>query len=203
MRFKRLKFDYLQQFINTDEETGEEFLDYSESTKIIPVTPIKVKQITLASSTFADILNKVKEDDQIMETLKVSLGIVPEGMMDLETGELLGELKDRSVENWGQTLGFLLKELPDEIMDLLAIVTDIDREDLDQLETDQLFELLEAVVEVNNIEKLANAAQSFFTAITKKTDKAVQKAKADGKLKALNNKTQRPNSPAAPKKPQK
>src|SRR5699024_8504965 len=78
------------------------------------ITRISTRQITKVVGLIGAILDKAKGNEEIMEFIRVQLGLVGEEFMDKETGELLGELRDRNAGNLMETIVFLTKEWPDE-----------------------------------------------------------------------------------------
>src|SRR5699024_2981178 len=89
------------EVLQRGEKEGEGFtyVAYEEIKLPFVITRISTRQITKVVGLIGAILDKAKGNEEIMEFIRVQLGLVGEEFMDKETGELLGELRDRNAGN--------------------------------------------------------------------------------------------------------
>lgn len=155
MAIKKVELQYYET------KQTEQGLEYEERNITVPVRALKVKQYREVSKLLGQIVEKAKNNDEIMEFIKINMGIVQEDMQDKETGELLGALRERNAGNWIETIIFLMKEIPDEVVGLVSEVANLNEALVEELEPEQLFDLIEACVEVNDISQLTKAVKNF------------------------------------------
>lgn len=151
--------------------------DVKENTLTIPVMPVKVRQYGSVAKLIGNVLDKAKSNDEIMEFIKTQMNIVNEEFQDKETGEIIGELKDRSTGNWMEAIIFLTREVPEDTFELISEVSGIDRQVIEELEVQEMIKILEAVLKVNDLEQVSKAVKKFIDNLVEKFRK--EKTEAD------------------------
>lgn len=122
------------------------------------ITKIKIYQITKSLIVIKNIFEIVQKD----ETLK---GVFTE--------LLNGDGEDSGNEVIYRLAGAyetLLFNVPDKAIELLSVLSGIDKDVLTAQDAEEAFDIYDAVLEVNDIEKLINRAKKSL-AVTKKTIK--------------------------------
>ncbi|HDR7892758.1 TPA: hypothetical protein QCY29_005226 [Bacillus toyonensis] len=133
--------------------------------KNIPVNRMKVKQ-------FKKALKKINEIVDMFKKNEATEGLV-EYFMEMEGSEGATaekkQLDDKIfIENVMNAMNVLFDEVPDEATELLAIITGIDEDLIDEQEYMILFDLIDAVIEENDLKTLVERAKSTFTAARQK-----------------------------------
>lgn len=184
LKVKKIYLEVLQPV--EKEEEGFTYVDYDEIKLPFVITRISTRQITKVVGLIGAILDKAKGNEEIMEFIRVQLGLVGEEFMDKDTGELLGELRDRNAGNLMETIVFLTKELPDEAYELISELSGIHVETLDLLDLEQTMEVLEACLEVNDVKMIQKSVKKFSDNLITKFRKEMQseQAKANHPSKA-------------------
>lgn len=176
LKVKKIYLEVLQPV--EKEEEGFTYVDYEEIKLPFVITRISTRQITKVVGLIGAILDKAKGNEEIMEFIRVQLGLVGEEFMDKETGELLGELRDRNAGNLMETIVFLTKELPDEAYELISELSGIHVETLDLLDLEQTMEVLEACLEVNDVKMIQKSVKKFSDNLITKFQKEMQSEQA-------------------------
>src|SRR5699024_1539587 len=148
LKVKKIYLEVLQPV--EKEEEGFTYVDYEEIKLPFVITRISTRQITKVVGLIGAILDNAKGNEEIMELIRVQLGLVVEKFKDMETGLLLGELRDRYAPKLMLPIVFLNLELPDEVYELITELSGIHVDSLDLLYLELTMEVLEACLEVND-----------------------------------------------------
>ena len=196
MKYEKIKLQYVE-YEEVELEGQEDVVDSKKEYEVVPVereliVPIveaRTKQLQESIRIIGSIVRKIKDDEDILEALSVQFGFVSEDLIDRDTNELIGELKEKELSYWIEIAVFLLEELPDEMFSLVSLLSGIKVEILETIRISQTFEVLEAVVKVNDIEEIGKSLGKFTNQIKNQMRKRSDKKKAEiEKQRALNSK---------------
>lgn len=143
-------------------------------TEEIPVriSKMKVGQMKKALKKIQEIINIVQNDEGSSELINYFMSMDNKSSdLDLEK-EIFEEtdfLEDKVfLENMLGAFQLLFNKIPDEITELITVISGVDEELLDEQDYDVLFDVIEAIISENDIKSLINRAKkSFFIAKSK------------------------------------
>jgi phage terminase small subunit len=126
-----------------------------------------ILQITQAVKVIKDIFVLAQENEQIQALIQ----------------ELAGEAQnnlDESAEKLGMTMlkraigamDVLLVEVPEKVLELLSALSDIEYDTLIKQKPDEVFDIYDAIIQVNDIEQLVKRAKKSL-ALTKAQEKVM------------------------------
>lgn len=125
----------------------------------VEVEEITVKQFKLGIKIVKKILGELKNNAQLAEFVKFlsenEKADTDEKTKDINFGVKLAE-----------TFDFLLEEVPEYMVSLLAIASGIDESTLDNQSIEKLFDVFDAIVHENDIERIISRAKKSL-AVTK------------------------------------
>jgi hypothetical protein len=133
----------------------------------VKIEKMKVKQLKKALKKIQEIINLVENEESTSELISYFLD------MDVKPGDegaaLNDALEDKIfIENLLGAFKILFNRIPDEITELLSIVSGIEEEVLDEQDYDTLFDIVQAIIEENDIKAMIERAkQTFFMARNK------------------------------------
>lgn len=133
----------------------------------VKIEKMKVKQLKKALKKIQEIINLVENEESTSELISYFLE------MDVKPGNegaaIDDALEDKIfIENLLGAFKILFNRIPDEITELLSIVSGIEEEVLDEQDYDALFDIVQAVIEENDIKAMIERAkQTFFMARSK------------------------------------
>lgn len=123
----------------------------------IRIGRMKVKQLKQALKKIQEVINLVQAGEGTSELIEYFMG------MDKEPGSVNDALEDKMfIDNILGAFKVLFHKLPDEITELLAIVSGVDEEIIDDQEYDVLFEVFEAIIQENDIKGMIDRAKNTF-----------------------------------------
>lgn len=124
----------------------------------VKIGKMKVKQLKNALKKIQEIINLVQAGEGTGELVEYFMG------MDKSEGSGLDNaLEDKMfIDNLLGAFGLLFNKIPDEITDLISIVSGIDEAILDDQEYDVLFDTVGAIIEENDIKGMIERAKSTF-----------------------------------------
>lgn len=133
----------------------------------VKIEKMKVKQLKKALKKIQQIISLVQNEESTSELISYFME------MDVKPGEegaaMDGALEDKIfIENLLNAFRILFNQIPDEITELLSIVSGIEEEVLDEQDYDALFDIAQAVIEENDFKAIIERAkQTFFMARNK------------------------------------
>ncbi len=121
------------------------------------VEELNILQVTRAIKTIKDIFSLAQRDENLQALLT-------------EVFEEAQEETEQEASLSGQNIGkhligamdVLLVEVPDKAFELLSILSNIDYDTFMQQKAEDVFDIYDAVIQVNDIEKLVNRAKKSF-----------------------------------------
>lgn len=158
-----------------------------EVTKTISIRKARVFQYTGIAKIVGGVVEKVSSDKEMREALQFFLfGEVSESWKDKETGEIVSDVKERLNNSSADLITFALQHLPDELINLISHLANVNPEWVETFDEDSLFNVLEAVLEVNDLGKLQDSFKQFTTKLQSKVKKQQAKQDNDSHLNAVN-----------------
>ncbi len=123
------------------------------------IEDINIMQMTQAIKVVKDILDVIRTDEHLFAVLEEMF----EGAED-ETVESF--FTDKFASNLIGALDVLLVEVPEKAFELLSVLSGIEYDVFMQQKPEEVFDIYDAILEVNDIEKLVNRAKKSL-ALTK------------------------------------
>lgn len=131
------------------------------------VEEVNIMQITKAMKVISNILSTVQENEQLQSVFSEIFNQAQENMDD--SAEEFGM---KLLQNAVGAMDVLLIEVPEKAFELLAILADIEVETLMKQKPDEVFDIYDAIIQVNDIEKLIKRAKKSL-ALTKAQEKVM------------------------------
>lgn len=126
----------------------------------VEIQPINIFQLTESLKIVQRILDILKKEGQLV-------GFIDELFAAEGNGELTDEQRDKMlIANLAGSLDTLLITVPELAVELIAKVAGVKLETMREQEVETLFDVLDAIVNVNDIERIVERAKKFF-AVTK------------------------------------
>src|SRR5699024_5287443 len=131
------------------------------------VEELSIRQVTNSIKTVKGIIDIIQEDQHLQVLL-------------VEMFESQQDDEERSDDDFGQVvmknavgaMDVLLMEIPDKALELLAILSGIEHDTLLEQKAEDVFDIYDAVIQVNDIEKLIKRAKKSL-ALTKAQTKVM------------------------------
>jgi len=131
------------------------------------VEELSIRQVTNSIKTVKGIIDIIQEDQHLQVLL-------------VEMFESQQDDEEKSDDDFGQVvlknavgaMDVLLMELPDKALELLAILSGIEHDTLMEQKAEDVFDIYDAVIQVNDIEKLIKRAKKSL-ALTKAQTKVM------------------------------
>jgi len=157
--------------IRTDEEKTIEHV----------VRKARVIQYTSISKILGGIISRVKEDEALAQTIQTQFfGEFDKEWLDEETGDLIDSVKNEIQRNSIGSIGFALEHIPEELVSLVAALSGLDKRVVEELDEESFLDLIVAITEVNDIDRLVKLGKKFFEDLKgtwlKESNKKEQKA---------------------------
>ncbi|GAB3065216.1 hypothetical protein ACFOU0_12165 [Salinicoccus sesuvii] len=157
-----------------------------EESQPFNVIRARVFQYATLSKTVGGVITKIKQDPAIMEAVQYHFfGNVDENWLDQDSGELLETFKKQIEGDTLGALGFALQHLPDELIQLVSAAANIKKSQVEMLTDESFFEVIEAVIEVNDINRLADLVKNFSSDLTKAWQKQKKAEESQANLRSL------------------
>ncbi|MCG1009222.1 hypothetical protein J4760_04040 [Salinicoccus sp. ID82-1] len=168
------------QLTTINQRTGE------EEGQPFNVIRARVFQYAILSKTIGGIITKIKQDPAIMDAVQYHFfGNVDENWMDKDSGELLETFKKKIEGDTMGAFGFALEHLPDELIQLVSAAANIKKSEVEMLTDESFFDLIEAVIEVNDINRLADLVKNFSSNLTKAWEKQKKQEDSQANLRSV------------------
>ena len=131
------------------------------------VEELSIRQVTNSIKTVKGIIDIIQEDQHLQVLL-------------VEMFESQQDDEEKSDDDFGQVvmknavgaMDVLLMEIPDKALELLAILSGIEHDTLLEQKAEDVFDIYDAVIQVNDIEKLIKRAKKSL-ALTKAQTKVM------------------------------
>lgn len=141
--------------INGNKDGSIQILDTSQKVEINAIRPAQFGALTkVINQTIKDL----KENKDFQTTVQKLFGEYQEGF-DLED---LFRSEDFNVFSIMDAVGFLLEEVPDRLTEMVAIMSGINRFTVEHQDMETYFDLIEAVLEVNDIERIVERVKKLY-----------------------------------------
>lgn len=146
--------------IQGNKDGSVEILDSSRSVEINAIRPAQFGALTkVINQTIKDL----KQNEEFQTTVQKLFGEYQEGF-DLED---LFRSEDFNIFSVMDAVGFLLEEVPDRLTEIVSIMSGINRFVVEHQDMETYFDLIEAVLEVNDIERIVERVKKISTQMGK------------------------------------
>lgn len=133
--------------VQPNKDGSVEVLSSSNEVEIKAIRPAQFGALT---KVINETLKDLKKNDEFKLTVQNLFGEYQDGF-DFEDLLCSEEFNIFSVMD---AVGFLLEKVPDRFTEIVAIMSDINRFTVENQDMDTYFDLIEAIIEVNDIEKI-------------------------------------------------
>lgn len=146
--------------IQGNKDGSVQILDSSRSVEINAIRPAQFGALTkVINQTIKDL----KQNEEFQTTVQKLFGEYQESF-DLED---LFRSEDFNIFSVMDAVGFLLEEVPDRLTEIVSIMSGINRFVVEHQDMDTYFDLIEAVLEVNDIERIVERVKKISTQMGK------------------------------------
>lgn len=139
----------------------------NDEEKQVRISKMKVKQLKKALKKIQEIVKFLKESDSTSDLMDYFLGAEAPDLENEDPEAVLKEDKEFLEKILG-AMTVLFNQIPDEITELIAVISGIDEEVIDEQEMDTLFDIVEAIVTENDLKALISRAKSTFFTVRNK-----------------------------------
>lgn len=141
------------------------------------VEEVNIRQITKSIKTVKSIVDIVREDKHLQALLTEMFDSGQEDNKkdseEEQTEEATEELFGKRIMAYAAgAMDVLLMEVPEKVFELLSIMSNIEYETFMQQKPDDVFDIYDAIIQVNDIDKLVNRAKKSL-ALTKAQTKVM------------------------------
>lgn len=147
----------------------------TENSKKIDIKAIRPAQFGALMRVLNKTFKELKENKEFTATVSAMFGKFQEGF-DFE--DLLRD-EDFNLFNALDAIGYLLETVPERLYEIIGIASNIPVKHLEQQEMDVFFDIVEAILEVNDMEKLVDRIKVVWNRLGK-TFKLPQMDQATG-----------------------
>jgi len=133
------------------------------------VEELSIRQVTNSIKTIKGIIDLAREDQHLQASL---VEMFDEAQQDNEEKEDAEDFGKVVMKNAAGAMDVLLMEVPDKAFELLSILSGIEYETLMNQKAEDVFDIYDAVIQVNDIGKLVNRAKKSL-ALTKAQTKVM------------------------------
>lgn len=130
---------------------------YEDGIKELVIKPFKPFQFITVTKILKDFINLLNEDENVTGTLS---GIFDNVDVSDDTSDILQNIGAQFIKDGAGTLGFLLDVAPEKVFELIAVSAKMSVAELEYQELDTFFDIVDAVIEVNDIEKVISRVKS-------------------------------------------
>lgn len=134
-----------------------------DSSRAVEINPIRPAQFGALTKVINATLKELKKNDEFKLTVQKLFGEYQDAL-DFE--DLLRS-EEFNIFSVMDAVGFLLEEVPDRLTEIVAIMSGINRFVVEHQDMDTYFDLIEAVLEVNDIEKIVARVKKLSTQMGK------------------------------------
>lgn len=140
------------------EEDRNGVLTETENSKKIEITEIRPAQFGALMRVLNKTFKELKTNEEFTNTVTAMFGKYQDGF-DLE--DLLRD-DDFNLFSVLDAIGYLLETVPERLNDIISIASNIDVRELEVQEMDVYFNVVEAVLEVNDMDKLVKRIKTVW-----------------------------------------
>lgn len=134
------------------------------------IDEINILQMTRAIKVVKDIFDVVRKDEHLQAVLEE---IFFEAQQEEGKGKSAEEVFTQSfATNLVGAIDVLLMEVPEKVFELMSVLSGIEHETFIQQKPEEVFDIYDAILEVNDIEKLVNRAKKSLR-LTKEQKKVM------------------------------
>lgn len=140
------------------------------------IEEVNLFQLTKAIKVIKEILDVVSTDEHLV-------GVIKEFLDEVEVTEGEGpeqHFSESFMENLGGAINVLMVEIPEKAIELLGVLSGVEYDVLMQQKAEEVFDIYDAIVQVNDIEKLVVRAKKSLR-LTKAQKKVMSLFKKDKK----------------------
>ena len=146
--------------VQGNKDGSVQILDSSRSVEINAIRPAQFGALTkVINQTIKDL----KQNQDFQTTVQKLFGEYQEGF-DLED---LFRSEDFNIFSIMDAVGFLLEEVPDRLTEIVSIMSGVNRFIVEHQDMETYFDLIEAVLEVNDIERIVERVKKISTQMGK------------------------------------
>lgn len=157
-----------------------------EVTKEVNVKRLRVFQYGNVMKIVGGLTRRVTEDEALMNTVKTQFfNSFDEDWKDQDTGQLLESVKGKLQGDLIGSVGFALEQMPDELINLIAVASNLQLQVVQQLEDEDFLNLITAIVEVNDLQRLQELGKKFSESLKEKFETKASKEKQREHLQSV------------------
>lgn len=131
-------------------------------TQDINIKRLRVFQYGSVMKIVGGLTRRITEDEALMNTVKTQFfNSFDEDWKDQDTGQLLESVKGNLQGDLIGSVGFALEHLPEELINLVAVASNLQLQVVQQLEDEDFLNLITAIVEVNDLQRLQELGKKF------------------------------------------
>lgn len=131
-------------------------------TQDINIKRLRVFQYGSVMKIVGGLTRRITEDEALMNTVKTQFfNSFDEDWKDQDTGQLLESVKGNLQGDLIGSVGFALEHLPEELINLIAVASNLPLQVVQQLEDEDFLNLITAIVEVNDLQRLQELGKKF------------------------------------------
>lgn len=149
--------------INLFDQDKQGNLHETDQSKAIEIKPVRPGQLGAIAKVINSIQKDLQDNKEFQATVTNLFGQYTEGF-DIED---LIRNEDFNIFDVLDALGFLIEKVPERTIELTSVASGIDSAYLEHQDMDTFFEIIEAVVEVNDIEKIVKRVKSLMDKVGK------------------------------------
>lgn len=128
----------------------------------ITIKRLRVFQYGNVMKIVGGLTRRITEDEALMNTVKTQFfNSFDENWKDQDTGRLLDSVKGNLQGDLIGSVGFALEHLPEELINLIAVASNLPLQVVQQLEDEDFLNLITAIVEVNDLQRLQELGKKF------------------------------------------
>lgn len=133
-----------------------------EVAKEVNIKRLRVFQYGNVMKIVGGLTRRITEDEALMNTVKTQFfNSFDEDWKDQDTGQLLESVKGNLQGDLIGSVGFALEHLPEELINLIAVASNLQLQVVEQLEDEDFLNLITAIVEVNDLQRLQELGKKF------------------------------------------
>lgn len=129
----------------------------------VEITPIRPKQFGALTKVINATIKDLRKNKEFVGTVNNLFGEYGNGM----TMQDLFRSDDFNAFTILEAIGFLIEEVPERFAEILSIASTIDKEALLYQDTDTYFEVAEAILDVNDVEKIVKRMKTIISKLGK------------------------------------
>lgn len=129
----------------------------------VEITPIRPKQFGALTKVINAAIKDLRQNKEFVGTVNNLFGEYGNGMSPRD----LFRSDDFNAFTILEAIGFLIEEIPERFAEILSIASTIDKEALLYQDTDTYFEVAEAILDVNDVEKIVKRIKTISSKLGK------------------------------------